>query len=567
MLQDTFEDAPAIASQPSRVSASSRSLTDRPVSSSNSTRLSNLTEKIDTLHVAETNTPGFDTKSLTPGETLPKSPLLTAHRLSTASLDEVQLGDSNEDSSSRSRSTTITSNETGTTASVPPPKLPPRSQGLSGNLPAVPWGPPPPPRLTSVIPAAPPPPKKLSMPFSWLSRNTSANKDPPQQLSQAGGGHSERRNTVISIASNGTGPELMLSKLDEGNDSDNSASGPRHPARNSLRDRFKVLRMREEAGIHSIDGISNGLSPGGGGTLAGLIGRGTSLGFGIASPTSTIDEKDRGLAGTAAQSPTSNVIPTNSLISGPDPNLAPGTAAGISAGPSATYDSATSVDWDLWQSVVYEGPAAVARTSAAELNQAIASGIPSAIRGVVWQVLAQSKNEELEGVYRELVVRGNEKDRDMPGISRGSSSTNILTNGNTKERNHVASSASSIHSDHSTTANSTANGVASPSPAQERDTESIAKLQAAMMVERKRRTKEDNAAIQKLEKTIKRDMGSRTSFSKYAAAAGLQDGLFGVCKAYALFDEGVGYAQGMNFLAMPLLFSVSLLLFSIQLYA
>ena len=34
-------------------------------------------------------------------------------------------------------------------------------------------------------------------------------------------------------------------------------------------------------------------------------------------------------------------------------------------------------------------------------------------------------------------------------------------------------------------------------------------------------------------------------------------GLFGVCKAYALFDEGVGYAQGINFIAMPLLFNMT----------
>ena len=353
----------------------------------------------------------------------------------------------------------------------------------------------------------------------------------------------------------------MMSKLDEGNESDGSTVGSRHPARNSLRDRFKVLRMREEAGIHSLEGTGNSPSAGSSGTLAGLIGRTASVSFGITSTTNTTEEKDRGFTGTPAQSPTSNITATIPLISGPDPNLAPGTAAGLSAGPSAIIDPAASVDWDLWQSVVYEGPAAVARTSAEELNQAIASGIPSAIRGVVWQVLAQSKNEELEGVYRELVVRGNEKDRDVPSVSRGSSSTNILTNGNSKERNPVASSASSVHSDHSTTATSTTNGLASPSPAQERDTESIAKLQAAMMVERKRRTKEDNAAIQKLEKSIRRDMGARTSFSKYAAAAGLQDGLFGVCKAYALFDEGVGYAQGMNFLAMPLLFSVSIVFF------
>jgi hypothetical protein len=61
----------------------------------------------------------------------------------------------------------------------------------------------------------------------------------------------------------------------------------------------------------------------------------------------------------------------------------------------------------------------------------------------------------------------------------------------------------------------------------------------------------------KLEKAIKRDLGARTSFSKYAQSAGLQDGLFGLCKAYALFDEAVGYAQGINFIAMPLLFNMS----------
>ena len=374
---------------------------------------------------------------------------------------------------------------------------------------------------------------------------------------QSAGYPSERRNTVTSFASNGTGSELMMSKLDEGNESDSSAAGVRNPVRNSLRDRFKILRMREEAGIHGLESTVAGSTAGGSGALAGLIGRSASVGFGIASPTSVADEKDRGLAGISAPSPSSAVpppIPFNSTV---NPKLAPGTASGISAGVSAMNDPAAPVDWDLWQSVVYEGPAAVARTSAEELSYAIASGIPSAIRGVVWQVLAQSKNEELEIVYRELVVRGTEKDKDITSISRGSSLTNIHMNGATKDKNPVASSASSIHSDNSTPATSATNGITSPSPSQEKDAETIAKLQTAMIAERKRRTKEDNVALQKLEKTIKRDMGARTSYSKYAAAAGLQDGLFGVCKAYALFDEGVGYAQGMNFLVMPLLFNAS----------
>lgn len=321
---------------------------------------------------------------------------------------------------------------------------------------------------------------------------------------------------------------MMLSKLEEGNEADNN--GARHSGRNSLRDRFKLLRMREEAGITSLPDEDHP-----GGAIAGLIGRSASLGLGFASPTSMENS-----------SPTSlNPASPNPLAM--DRTLAPGTTAGISAGPSTMGDPAAPVDWDLWQSVVYEGPAVVARTSAEELSKAIASGIPSAIRGVVWQVLAQSKNEELESVYRELVARGTDKDKDVTG--------NGSVNGNGREKDAVASSASSVHSDHSTLATTATNGIRSPSPSHDKDPESIAKAQAAALAERIKKAK-DAASIQKLEKAIKRDLGARTSFSKFAASAGLQEGLFGVCKAYALFDEGVGYAQGMNFLAMPLLFNV-----------
>ena len=319
-----------------------------------------------------------------------------------------------------------------------------------------------------------------------------------------------------------------------------------------------MLRMREEAGIQSLEGQDVGSPTGGGGALAALIGRGASVGVGIGSPTSVADEKDGGLAGAASplQSPVSAVPPANTTT---NPNLAPGTASGVSAGPSAMTDPAAPVDWDLWQSVVYEGPSAVARTSAEELSVAIASGIPSAIRGVVWQVLAQSKSDELEGVYRELLVRGTDKDRDHMATTNNHPPTNISMNGSTKEKHSIASSASSVHSGQSTPATTVANGLTSPSHSQlEKDAESMKQLQTAMIDERKKKAKEDAAALQKLEKVIRKDLGARTSYSKYAVAAGLQEGLFGVCKAYALFDEGVGYAQGMNFLVMPLLFNVSL---------
>jgi hypothetical protein len=315
----------------------------------------------------------------------------------------------------------------------------------------------------------------------------------------------------------------MLSRLEEGGDSDMNG---KKLTRNSLRDRFKLLRMREEAGITTIGDDEKALN-----------GRASGLNFGL-TPSAG---EERDTAGLPPPSPG----PTSPNPTSVNRSLAPGTASGLSAGPSTTPDMP--VDWDLWQSVVYEGPAAVARTSAEELNRAIATGIPSAIRGVVWQVLAQSKNEELERVYKELVSRGTDKDNRLSSAS---------TNGFGKDKDIAMSSASSIHSDHSPPP--TTNGMRSPSPSTtDKDPEIFAKQQAAALAERKKRAKEDAAAMLKLEKAIKRDLGARTSYSKFASSAGLQDGLFGVCKAYALYDEGVGYAQGMNFLIMPLLFNVS----------
>ena len=307
----------------------------------------------------------------------------------------------------------------------------------------------------------------------------------------------------------------MLSKLEEEKGGESGRG-----SRGSLKDRFKLLRMREEAGIPIAEEDKTGAAVG---TPVVLRAGSTA-----AAPN---DEKEAGLGIQPPPSP---------LPASPNPALAPGTASGVAAGPSAFPD--VPVDWDLWQSVVYEGPAAVARTSADELNKAIATGIPNAIRGVIWQVLAQSKNEELEAVYRDLVTRGTDKEK-----HRQSNGTSVSGNLSTQESN---SSASSVHSEHSG-----ANPNGAPSPT-EKDSEAILRAQAAAAAERKKKEKEDLAMLQKLEKVIRRDLGARTSYSKFAAAQGLQEGLFGVCKAYALFDEGVGYAQGMNFLVMPILFNV-----------
>ena len=304
---------------------------------------------------------------------------------------------------------------------------------------------------------------------------------------------------------------MMLSKLEEEGESNGGQ-------RESLKDRFKALRMREEAGIQLI--AAEGDQP--------------------AEAVSVISPGADSQAGNKQLTPVLN----------PSEEMAPGTASGVNAGPSAMPEA--QVDWDLWQSVVYEGPAAVARTSPEELNRAIATGIPNAIRGVIWQVLAQSKNEQLESVYKELIATGT--DNEKPA-NHGVRSVSVASSshGASSAVDDVKSSASSVHSNQSAM-----NGITSPQSEKSEKSLDVAKVQASSDAERKKRHREDEARLQKLEKTIRRDLGARTSFSKYAAAAGLQEGLFGVCKAYALYDEGVGYAQGMNFLIMPLLFNVSM---------
>ena len=315
---------------------------------------------------------------------------------------------------------------------------------------------------------------------------------------------------------------MMLSKIGEEQESENVRN-----SRSSLKDRFKMLRMQEEAGIN-MSGESSSAQVG---VKAGTIGRASSTGAETRSPMVTTNEKDGLHESTPMQRVISNPGP-QALHRAPtiNTNLAPGTASGMTAGPSATP-----VDWDLWQSVVYEGPAAVARTSPEELNQAIVSGIPQAIRGVVWQVLAKSKDEKLEALYHDLIARGTDKEK--PAVLTNGHTSHIVSD---KEKESVASSASSINSNHSTP-------VSTPIPSINGDPHD---------------TKSDPVKIQKLEKVIKRDLGARTSYSKYVMAAGLQDGLFGVCKAYALYDDAVGYAQGMNFIAMPILFNVSTSVFT-----
>lgn len=489
---------------------------------------------------------GEEDKQYASGPPAPnKSPLLTTHRTSNASIDEANLPGLSDDTAGRSVKSIASQFEPSKGQAAPgKPPLPSRFVGFSASLPSVPWAAPPkkPTIVRDPSPQQPPQVRKITSPFTWLGRGASTQKETQSPPLQPHVQPTDRRSTAASISTLGSNPELMLKALDDGQEPQ-AGPGQKGPNRISLRDQFKMLRMREEAGIASLEDPATVE----GGALAGLIGRTTSLSVGIGSPTSVTDEKDGGVSVSPATSPQFQLPPASPI----DPKLAPGTVSGVAASAS---DAATPIDWDFWQSVVNEGPQVVAKTSPEEMSRAIASGIPQTIRGVIWHVLANSKNEDLEAVYKDLLVKGTDKD-----IRNGTQYIQVPSgqlNGNAKEKETVASSGSSMHSDHSAPATSAHLAATSPFTSQETEPPGTAKGQTQLIAERQTKAKEDAAAISKLEKMIKRDMGSRTSYSKYAVAAGFQDGLFNVCKAYALFDEAVGYPQGLNFIIMPLLFTM-----------
>ena len=389
-----------------------------------------------------------------------------------------------------------------------------------------------------------PPRTNLRKAFSFFSRNHPAHekflKSPSLQPAQ-------EEAPQTGSAADGAGSE---GQIDDG-----AANRVKNNDRNSLKDRFKMLRMQEEAGVKLVDDEDS------------------------ERPTSSGESKDaefnQSIVMSAEGPKTKGHKSRTASVSlgqpaGPTINekLAPGTAVGTTTGP--TPDESEPVDWDLWQEVVYEGPAAVARTSPYELNQAITHGIPSAIRGVVWQVLAQSQSQELVSIYKDLVNKNPDGQktsselRPAPKEIKRESVTQV--NGRPPEKSKtshrgstVVSSGSSMHSAQSSPASPSGEAqVGSPSSTHDSlNEEARAKMNEKLSVEQKKRDQDEANALRKLERTIKRDLGARTSYSKFLMSSGLQNGLFGICKAYALYDEEVGYAQGMNFVAMPLLFNVS----------
>ncbi|EEA20200.1 GTPase activating protein (Gyp5), putative [Talaromyces marneffei ATCC 18224] len=520
--EDSFEDASegnTQAAPPMPQSTSTRSLTDRRLSNGSvttpraehspgfpSTSTDGKTEDDDeSVNVSPTPTPHSENEDTPRRKKYQKSPLLTAHRLSTTSLDDVNLaGNKDGHELDDVASPVAESIDTPGAASVDVTATKQSmSSTLMSSLPSVPWSTASKPVPVAVPAPAPPPPappalpgRKLTSPFSWLSRSSISGSDSRSSPTNLG---NSRRSTAASVSTFNT--------VEEG---DSISIGSKRPTRNSLKDQFKLLRMREEG--PEVDQVS-------------IASGNVSIGAGLPSPT---EEQ-------VLPAPSPLIAGTGGPFSPVNPNLPPGTVSGIST--SAT-DAAAPVDWELWEGIVNNGPEALSGANSEELNAAIKRGIPQTIRGVIWQVLADSRNSELEEVYKELVARGTDKERHMS------------LSGAASEKESLASSRSSIRSDNSGSPSPSSQTTASPVP-NEKEVDPIAAETA-----RKKKLKEDTEAIRKLEKIIRRDLGSRTSYSKYFVSQGSQEALFGLCKAYALYDEAVGYAQGINFIAMPLLFNM-----------
>ncbi|KAH8697689.1 putative GTPase activating protein [Talaromyces proteolyticus] len=517
-FEDASEDNTTHVSPSLPQSSSTRSLTDRRLSNGSVT--TPRAEHAPPLPSAQpdvtssddsddsSSAPHSETEDTPKRKKYQKSPLLTAHRLSTTSLDDVNLM-GNKDDEQPAEASPEPEPPAGSPKSVSPDSATTKqsvSSAIMSNLPSVSW----PTAAKPSVPPQPAPPappalpgRKLTSPFSWLSRASTGKdiKSPPASSIDS------RRNTAASVST--------LNTVDDGDSL--SSKKPR----NSLKDQFKLLRLREEGTDTDQVSVTSGQA-----SVSQVVG-------------SPIQEENDTLSAPSPAVTSAGPFPSV------NPNLAPGTVSGISA--SAT-DAAAPVDWELWEKIVNLGSDALTGANSDELNAAIKRGIPQTIRGVIWQVLADSHNPGLEEVYRDLVVRGTDKERhtsvngNQPGIN--------------SEKESLASSRSSIRSDNSGSASHSSHVTPSPSPSQEKDAEKVVKEQLAAEAARKKKAKEDADAIRKLEKTIRRDLGSRTSYSKYFVSQGNQEALFGLCKAYALYDEAVGYAQGINFIAMPLLFNM-----------
>ncbi|SJX63743.1 related to GYP5-GTPase-activating protein (GAP) [Sporisorium reilianum f. sp. reilianum] len=124
---------------------------------------------------------------------------------------------------------------------------------------------------------------------------------------------------------------------------------------------------------------------------------------------SRTDSQNRALGDEAASSGDSNAK-RSSASQGSELQTAEAAAAAVResvtsssadtawSGPPAEDVGDEEIDWEFWGDVMsnYQH---VARTQPRQLSRAIQAGIPPALRGMMWQLMSSSKNEEMEIIY------------------------------------------------------------------------------------------------------------------------------------------------------------------------
>lgn len=186
--------------------------------------------------------------------------------------------------------------------------------------------------------------------------------------------------------------------------------------------------------------------------------------------------------------------------------------------PTICTDTATT-DWNVWETVVKAGPKTLVQSRPADLSKAINAGVPSTIRGVIWQYLAGVDDQhQLLRLYAVLIERSN------------------------------AALALSRRSTESTDSYRTPRPKAPYDPIGEYKSAALTSklVDAAFALE------PSPELVRQLSRRVSRGL-DKTEFFGIKDAPSLQD-LHDVCLAYALFDPEVGNPPGISSIVMPLLY-------------
>ncbi|AET37889.1 uncharacterized protein Ecym_2137 [Eremothecium cymbalariae DBVPG len=86
------------------------------------------------------------------------------------------------------------------------------------------------------------------------------------------------------------------------------------------------------------------------------------------------------------------------------------------------FEELTKLDWQFWTQVV-NNFASVAKNDSVRLEQEISNGIPEPIRGIIWQLISNSKSKEIKQLYHDLLQIPSEHEK---AIQRDISRTKFI---------------------------------------------------------------------------------------------------------------------------------------------